>query len=240
MTLDIEQVIKDIKQYLELQERLRNLHEDLTPYYSLPYDKMWYINRLVSKQVSDKFMEPWVANHIGGFTTNSDDKEKKKEMKKIIGEFGERDFGDIYIGDRLMPGKNNIELKYSFNPNSGVGGGQLRLYEPVAWYLFFKGWNDTNYEMFLLSKQQLVDEIEQRSIGSGLKPFSSSQGTGKFDKMDNTQRIKLLKEEIVTNQRQDLIGWDFNPKTEEEYYKKFKEKYLVRPEEISKIVNETI
>ena len=232
--------IKQIKQYLELQKSVRSLHEDLTSYHSLPYHEMWYVNRAVPKQVSDKFMEDWVAKHIGGFKINVDNEEKKREMKKLINEFGERDFGDIYIGDRLIPGKNNIELKYSFNPTSNIGGGQIRLYEPVAWYLFFKGWNDSNYEMFLLSKEKLVEEIEQRSIDSGLTPFSSSQGTGKFDNMDNAQRIKLLKEEILTNKRKDLIGWNFNPKTEKEYYKKFKEKYLVQPEEISKIINETI
>lgn len=221
--------ISEIKDYLKLQSKLREQLGRLDEYYHLPYQDMYFINRLMSKQQSDKFMEGWVANQVGG---------KKIDGRTVPQEYKNNDLGDIQIGDIVIPNKNNIELKYSFDPNSGIGGGQLRLYEPVAFYLFFKGWHAEKYEMFLLSKDQLVSEIEDRALSSGLSAFTSSQRSGIFGNMDNQQKIKLLKEDMLTNKRQDPIGWGFNTKTEKDYYNMFKEKYSVNFSDVKRIVNE--
>jgi hypothetical protein len=183
----------------------------------------------MSKQQSDKFMEGWVAHQVGG---------QKIDGRTVPAEYKNKDLGDIQIGDTLIPNKNNIELKYSFDPKNSIGGGQLRLYEPVKWYIFFKGWHANKYEMFLLSKDQLVKEIEERANTSGLSAFVSSQRSGIFEGMDNAQKIKLLKDDMLTNKRQDPIGWGFNTKTESGYYDDFKKKYQVTPDQVKKIVDE--
>ena len=224
----------EIKHYLKLQNKLRSQLSKISEYYSLTYETIYFYNRLMSKQQSDKFMEGWVAYLIEG---------KKIDSRTIPVEYQNRDLGDIQLGENLIPSKNNIELKYSFNPKPSIGGQQLRLYEPVKWYIFFKGWDADNYEMFLLSKEQLVKEIEERAISSGLTAYSSAQGSGRYKddqgkSLDNDTRIKILKEEIFTNNRQDLIGWDFNTKTESDYYQSFQSKYKVTPEQVKQIINE--
>ena len=49
--------ISEIKDYLKLQNKLRNQLGKAKEYYHLPYEDMYFINRLMSKQQSDKFME---------------------------------------------------------------------------------------------------------------------------------------------------------------------------------------
>ena len=220
--------ISEIKDYLKLQNKLRNQLGKANEYYHLPYEDMYFINRLMSKQQSDKFMEGWVAHQVGG---------KKIDRRTIPFEYQNNDLGDIQIGDTLTPNKNNIELKYSFDPKPGIGGGQLRLYEPVSFYLFFKGWDAKKYEMFLLSKDQLINEIEDRALSSGLSAFTSSQRSGIFENMNNQQKLKLLKEDMLTNKRQDPIGWGFNTKTEADYYDRFKGKYAVNFSDVKGIVD---
>ena len=219
--------IEDIKQYLKLQKNLRSQLTNISSYYNLPYEEMYFYNRLMSKQQSDKFMEGWIAHQIGG---------KKIDSRTVPAEYQNRDLGDIQLGDEVIPSKNNIELKYSFDPKPAIGGGQLRLYEPVKWYIFFKGWNANKFEMFLLSKEQLVKEIVERAKSSGKSAFVSSQRSGIFDGMNNEEKIKLLNEEMLTNNRQDPIGWGFNTNTESEYYENFKKKYSVMPEQVKNII----
>jgi hypothetical protein len=129
-------------------------------------------------------------------------------------------------------GLNNIELKVNMAMNDTIGGGQLRFFEPIAGYMFFKAINDIKYEIFLLTKEQLVSEIKERALASGRSAFCSSQGSNDI-KGSNEERLARL-DENVRGEKMDKIGWTFNSKTEKEYYESFKNKYLVTPEEIKK------
>ena len=221
-----------IKQYLVLQSELRSELGKSNQYYNLPFAEMSAVARLMSNQQRGRFIEGWMAHQIGG--KKLDSRQVPIEMK------GNRDYGDLQVDEELVIGKNNIELKASFNlSKTGVGGQQLRMWEPVAYYMFFKTKSDTEYDLFLLSKDELIFEMKNKVKVTGRSAFTSSHGTGKFEGLTNEDKLSIL-DENIKNTRQDLIGWGFNTKTETEYYKYFKSKYSVKPEEVKAKINETV
>lgn len=194
---------------------------DSKQYIGLPYDEMYEVYGLMKPKQAEKFIEDWVANLIGG---------KKINKSEASSEFSKCDLGDIQLSKGpLKVGINNIELKCIFQEGSDkIGGGQLRFFEPIAGYMFFKSIDEKNYEMFLLTKDQLIQEIKERAIKSGRSAFCSSQGSNDI-KGSTEERLARL-DENVAGLRTDKIGWDFNMKTEKEYYESFKAKYLVTPD----------
>jgi hypothetical protein len=196
---------------------------DSKQYINLPYEDMYEVYGLMKPKQAEKFIEDWVANLIGG---------KKVNKTEAPLEYSKCDLGDIQLTKGpLQVGVNNLELKCIFQEGSDkIGGGQLRFFEPVAGYMFFKAIDEKNYEMYLLSKDQLVQEIKNRAIQSGRSAFCSSQGSNDI-KGTTEERLKRL-DENVAGLKMDKIGWDFNMKTEKEYYESFKAKYLVTADEL--------
>jgi hypothetical protein len=215
--------IKEAKKALAVLEEAQAKIGDMKQYIDLPYEEMYVVYRLMKPKQAEKFIEDWVANLIGG---------KKINKREAPEKYAKNDLGDIQLSkSSLKVGVNNIELKVSFRKDSDlIGGGQLRMFEPVAGYMFFKAIDETKYEMFLLTKDQLVNEIKQRANDSGKAAFCSSQGSNDI-KGSNELRLKRL-DENVAGKRMDKIGWDFNMKTENEYYQSFKAKYQVTPEQL--------
>jgi len=201
--------------------------EKIQNYYTVPQNEMYRYYHIMKPKQAEKFIEGWVATRIGG---------KKIEADLVPEQYKQNDNGDIWVGDKFEIGKNNIELKSSFNADSGIGGGQFRFYENVPFYMIYKAWNIDHHEMFLLTKQQLVDEIINRARTSNKSAFVSSQGSGVISKLTNEEKIsRLLKN--LTGEYQDKLGWNFNPSTEKEFYEDFKRKYLVNPGQVKEIVN---
>lgn len=226
-----------IKANYEETKQIQSLLENIDSYYSTPYEEMYYYYRAMKQKSAEKFIEGWVAFHTGC-------KKKDASTYDKINDVDGLDLGDLVAGDKLIAGKNNIELKVSFE-GTGIGGGQLRFYEDVAGYLFMKAWSPTEVEYFYLTKEQLVSEIIERAtipykvikktgISKYYEAFVSSQGSGKFKKGDNATRLKVLQENL-NKSRQDLLGWDFNSKTETSLYKKWQDKYLKTPAELKKM-----
>ena len=219
----LERIKQSNKERLLIQSQLKKISE----YYKIPYDEMYHYYHAMKPKQAEKFIEGWVANLLGG---------KKIDNRQVPEKYKKNDIGDIQGTDTLTIGENNIELKASFKHDSGIGGGQLRLYEPVPYYLFFKSWSETEYEMFLLTKDQLVYEIKQRATDTGMSAYTSSQGSGDISQLSNEQKIHRLDENLNRN-KFDKIGWGFNPKTEQDYYQYFKEKYQMTAEQIYAIFN---
>lgn len=200
--------------------------EKISAYYDVPQNEMYRYYNIMKPKQAEKFIEGWVATKVGG---------AKMDKNLVPDECKQNDNGDIWVGDTLVLGKNNIELKSSFT-GTGIGGGQFRFYENVPYYLLYKAFDINHHEMFLLTKQQLIDEIISRARSSGMSAFVSSQGSGVISKLDNEQKIDRLLRNL-TGEYQDKIGWGFNPKTEAEYYRSFKQKYLVTADQVKDIVN---
>lgn len=207
-------------------EACRKELEKIQKYYSVPYNEMYQYYNIMKPKQAEKFIEGWVATLIGG---------KKIEADLVPDEYKQNDNGDIWTGNKFEIGKNNIELKSSFKGDI-IGGGQFRFYENVPYYMLFKAWNDSNFEMFLLTKDQLIDEIITRSVTTGKSAYVSSQGSGVISKLTEDQKIQRLKDNL-DGKFADKIGWGFKPKTEPELYAKFKNKYLVNPADVKGMIN---
>lgn len=206
---------------------IRKELEKIQNYYSVPYTEMYEYYHIMRPKQAEKFIEGWVATLCGG---------GKIESADVPEQYKQNDNGDIWVGDTLTIGKNNIELKSSFKGDSGIGGGQFRFYENVPYYMLFKAYDNNKYELFLLTKQQLVQEIETRALKYGKNSITSSQGSGVISKLDETQKIERLHKNVA-GEFQDKLGWSFNPKTEPEYYQEFKNKYLIDPKDVKNKIN---
>lgn len=219
MMLDINKA----KQALEYLEDIRKEIGPTDQYLDLPYEEMIIIYQLIKAKSAEKFIEGWVANLIGG---------RKLKKAEAGEEYAQNDLGDIQLSkSKLDVGVNNIELKASMMFDGKIRGGQLRFNEPVAGYMFFKTIDKTRYEMFLLTKEQLVNEIKERARLSGRSAYQSSQGSGVISKLSPEEKIARLDENVAGTKR-DKIGWSFNINTENEYYESFKSKYMVSPDDL--------
>jgi hypothetical protein len=228
----IEQFRIHNEEHVKMQKSL----ESMENYYNTSYEDMYVLYHIMKQKSAEKFIEGWVAYQTNTKKKDALSYDKKNDIEGL-------DLGDLVTGTTLVPGKNNIELKVSFSSGDSVGGGQLRFYEPVAGYLFMKAWNSKTVEYFYLTKNELIAEIRQRAttpIGkdkNGKDKFytalGSSQGSGKI-KGDNFARLQILQENL-DQKRQDQIGWNFNAKTEPEFYKSWQTKYLKSIEELKEI-----
>jgi hypothetical protein len=234
-------LLERIKANRKETEEIRNLLDSIESYYNTPYVEMYEYYHQMKQKSAEKFIEGWVAFHTGTKKKDSVSYDKNNDIDGL-------DLGDLVAGELLVPGKNNIELKVSFASGNDIGGGQLRFYEDVAGYLFMKAWSTTKVEYFYLTKAELIDEIKTRATtpykinkktGEPVfyEAFTSSQGSGKFKKRDNATRLQVLQENLDKN-RQDLLGWSFNSKTEPELYKSWQAKYLKTPAELTQIFKE--
>jgi NADH:ubiquinone oxidoreductase subunit F (NADH-binding) len=167
--------------------------------------------------------------------------------KYIICNADEGDPG-AFMDRSILEGDPYCIIEGMMISGDAIGGGQLRFYEPVAGYLFMKAWNSNTVEYFYLTKNQLIDEITLRALTpykiskktkemKYYEAFTSSQGSGKFKKGDNQARLQILQDNL-DQKRQDLIGWDFNAKTEVDLYQSWQGKYLKTTDELKKIFKE--
>ena len=230
-----------IRAHRKETKEIRNLLESGESYYTTSYEEMYEYYHAMKQKSAEKFIEGWVAFQTGTKKKDAANYDKNNDVDGL-------DLGDLVAGELLVPGKNNIELKVSFASGSKIGGQQLRFYEDVAGYLFMKAWSDTKVEYFYLTKEELVSEIIDRAYTprkidnkTGKETFyealGSSQGSGKFKKGDNATRLQVLQDNLNKN-RQDLLGWDFNSKTESALYKKWQDTYLKTPEQLKILFKE--
>jgi hypothetical protein len=212
---------------------MRRLRKLITPQtirelYRASYETMYPWYHMMPPKQAEKFIEGWVATQIGG---------QKITSSQVNEEFKKNDNGDIWAGDTLIIGKNNVELKCIFKDGSHIGGGQFRFYENVPYYMFFKAWDETRHEVFLLTKNQLVSEIIERGRNTNYSAYGSSQGSGVINKLTRDEKIVRLLEN-VEGKYADKIGWGFNADTEIDLYKKFCDNYRVELYDVKRIINE--
>lgn len=216
--------MKHLKDDIDLQKEINSLRKqlfsvrkkfpkELKKWSDLEYNETFYdFYHLIKPKQAEKLMEPFVANKLGGRKITKKDKQSNPEYKG--------DWGDITIGDKVILGKNNYELKASMDEkeNKKVGGGQMRYYDNVAGYIFFQGRGPNNYDLFFITKDDLIKEERERIINGG--GLTSSQGTGKWEK----ENSKEILEQNLKGERQDQVGFKFDGDKAQNYrYRNFEE-----------------
>jgi hypothetical protein len=190
----------------------------MSHFYSWPFKDMTAYYRSIESKKAEKFVEGWVAHQCGASLISADVDSKKYKS----------DIGDLFFGGNLMVGKNNIELKVIFRDSNNIDGKQFRFYENVPYYMFLKSWRFQKYELFLLTKHELIWEIKHRAnLYPNKSCLGTTQGSNSFSKLTNEEKLTRL-DENVAGKRDDKLGWGFNAITEPRIYKSWQNKYLIQ------------
>jgi hypothetical protein len=229
--------MKHLKDDINLQKEMKTVREALFSLRSkfpkkvkewadMPYgDMMYNFYHTMEQKKAEKWLEPWVAAQLKGRQMN---KEDKRAFPKYTG-----DFGDLMIGDRLNLGVNNFELKASMDEteDKAIGGGQLRYYDNVAGYVFFQGKGPNKFELYYISKEEIIEMEKKRIENAG--GLTCSQGTGIWSKDASKERLVEILQENVSGVSKNQLGFKFDKAVAQDYqYQTF--------EELSKKLNETI
>ena len=222
-TTDHSKLLAEARAVLTQLQAVRKKIGSSSEYYELAYPDMWVIYNTLSGKQAEKYIEGWVAHLLKGAKLQSQD---------IPEELRGHDYGDIWVGPNKTLGHNNAELKVILRDGGSIGGKQFRFYENVPYYVFFKAWTPERYELFVLSKQELVDEIKYRGrTYTQLRAYGASQGTGWMTRTTPLESKLARLDENLSKANRDLITWEFNALTETEYYARFQKLYAVSPEQ---------
>lgn len=228
-----------LKDDIDLQKEMKTVREALfslrskfpkkvKEWANIPYgDMMYNFYHTMEQKKAEKWVEEFVAHNLGGRKILKEEKEKSREA----GYTG--DFGDILIGDRLDLGVNNFELKSSMDETEGkgIGGGQLRYYDNVAGYVFFQGKGPNKFELYYISKEEIIEMEKKRIENTG--GLTCSQGTGIWSKDASKEQLVEILQQNVSGVSKNQLGFKFDKAVAQDYqYQTF--------EELSKKLNETI
>jgi hypothetical protein len=164
-----------------------------------PIEDAVMLSRLVA---NSKITSRWRERHIA-FLTGA-----QAGVKSPDGGDG----GDLFFGQKIF-GRDNAELKSSEKDDRNrIGGGQMRLFENIPYYLFLQdqqGGNDY-FTLYLLSKEQIHEEIFVHRV-CRCSPSQVSGQTKKstvsgIEKMSNEEVLNLVQD---TFDKKNNILWGF-------------------------------
>lgn len=158
-----------------------------------PIEDVVMIGRMVANsKITSRWLERVIAHHANGKANpKSDNKDGK-------------DYGDILLGKRKI-GRDNVEVKSSEKDYRYViGGGQHRFYEDIPYYLycqFEQGGKNDYFTLYLLSKQEIHDEIFDHKVSR----CTISQGSGKTKKTEIDGKVESMSDDEVRQLVQDTF-----------------------------------
>jgi hypothetical protein len=212
---------------LTIEQRKQALIENRTKqqkmsdkeYDNAPWEDCPLIAREVgNSKITSRFWERRYANMLG-WTTNP---------KSTDG----RDYGDLMPTNGVI-GIDNIELKTTeVYGNYNIGGGQLRFYENIPWYMFSVLDDNFQAHTYVMHKDDIYNEIFIYGKGIG----SVSQGSGKTRHSDGTkfskqEKLDLMNETFKGN-NDILWGFGINGKRDTKTKKSWDKKYKVSIEDL--------
>lgn len=165
-----------------------------------PIEDAVRLSRLVS---NSKITSRWRERHIA-FLTGAQAGVESPDGK---------DYGDLFFGKKIL-GRDNTELKSAEKDGRDViGGGQMRFFENIPFYLFLQdqqGGNDY-FNLYLLSKKQIHEEIFIHRVCR----CSPSQVSGQTKKMYEGQLKKMADNEVLQRVQESFDGknnilWGFS------------------------------
>lgn len=215
MTLTIAQRIEAIKQRATVQEKMQNKEFDL-----FSWDECPLIAREVdNSKITSRFWERRIANELGWITDPRSNENNQ-------------DYGDLMVRNGII-GIDNVELKSTEKlGNYKIGGGQLRFYEDIPWYMFLVLDDNFVAHIYMMHKTDIYKEmfIERKGIGS------VSQGSGKTthkngDRFNQEEKLQLINE-TFEGKNDILWGFGINGKTDIDTKERWDKEYKVNLESL--------
>ena len=196
-----EEANKQISNNLTLEQRMSNKEFD-----NCPADEVVIIGRLVSNsKITSRWLERWVANYCNAWT-NPESTDGK-------------DYGDLFFGNNVI-GEDNVELKSCEKDfRHVIGGGQHRFFENIPFYMYLQfeqGGKNDNFTLYLLTKEQVHEEIFDHDVCRCSPSQVSGQtkiiSEGKMKRMSNDE-VRALVQNSFDGKNNILWGFgiDSNP-----------------------------
>lgn len=220
----------DYKELGRAIKAFRNSSQGKDLDYSLPYQDWYYVRLCISHQKATRGDEYWFANQVGGNIKGSGKQFYEPFNRKV-------DLGDGYIGDEIIPGVNNYDLKVTFQDRpqiKQIGFQQYRPADPVAFYAALMGTNELDYTLIVVPSevalQMKIDKIKRTGN------LGSAHGTGLYDEMTTEQKVQVLTEAKSTG-KSSVLSFAVNQGSDREDFDMLMDNYRMRLEDVAGFIS---
>jgi hypothetical protein len=217
-------------EYKELAKQLRKWRKANTEIdYDLPYSDWYYYRDCLSHQKRTRADEVWFARSVGGGQDNIG-----KQWSDVLGR--EVDVGDGYIGESILPGVNNYDLKVTYQERpiiTGIGFQQYRPADPIAFYAAMMGVSPEDYTLIIVPSdvafRMKVDKISKTG------KLGSAHGTGLYDNLTTEEKVNVLKEAKLIG-KSSVLSFAVNKKSDKEDFELLMDKYRMRLDDVADFI----
>ena len=221
--------------YKELAKHIRDAQKSVKKgippdMYRLSYQD-WYDYRItLSHQMRTRADEVWFANQVNGKIEGTG-KKYYEPMSRTV------DLGDGFCGDKLQIGKNNYDLKVTYQERSEIkviGFQQYRPSDPVAFYPAMMGVSPKDYTLIIVPS----DVAEKMKLDKILKTgkLGSAHGTGVYDQLTTEQKLKVITDAKLAG-KNPVLSFSVNKKLNKDDFELLMDKYRMRLEDVSGFID---
>jgi len=220
--MDYKELAKAIRKFRQSKNVAKQGH-------SMIYSD-WYDYRIcLSHQMATRADEKWFSTQIGGETEGTG--------KQMYEPFGKKmDLGDVYCGNSLLPGINNIDLKVSFKEKKNIdsiGFQQYRPADPIAFYAAFMGVTPKDYVLIMVPKDvafkmKLNKIVETEKLGS-------AHGTGIYDSLTIEDKLKVM-EDARSSGKSCVLSFDIKKSQNKDDFELLMDKFRMKLDDVKDFV----
>ena len=215
----------------ELANEIRNFRKvnNIEHGFSYSYED-WYDWRILfSHQQATRGDEKWFANAIGG-NTEGTGKQWWEPFNREV------DVGDGYVGNAIAVGKNNYDLKVTYqerNSITKIGFQQYRPADPIPFYAAFMGTSKTDYTLIIVPKGIALRMKSDKILKTG--KLGSAHGTGLYDKMTTEEKLQVLTE-ANSSGKSCVVGFEVTKRTQKDDFELLMDKYRMKLDDVSDFI----
>lgn len=142
----------------------------------------------VEHQERTRADEKWFAYQVGGTIEGTGKKKWQDESGKIF----QKDFGDGFIGNKVIPGENNFDVKVTYQDKeiNEISFQQYRPNDPIGFICLLNGHDPNDYTLFVIPKKVLLEMKKDKIYKTG--KLGGAHTTGIYENMTLQEKIDSL------------------------------------------------
>lgn len=143
----------------------------------------------VEHQERTRADEVWFAKQVGGQIEGTG----KKKWRDESGKEFTKDFGDGFVGDKINPGRNNFDVKVTYQEKelNEIGFQQYRPNDPIGFICLLNGYDPKDYTLFVMPKKVLLEMKKDKILKTG--KLGGAHTTGIYENMSVQEKLDSLK-----------------------------------------------
>ena len=197
--------------------------------FNFSYEKWYEFRYNHTHQKATRGDEKWFANRVGGSTEGTGKQWWEPFSREV-------DIGDGFCGPVLVVGKNNYDLKVTFqerNSITSIGFQQYRPADPIAFYASLMGTGPKNYTLIIVPKDVAFRMKIDKILKTG--KLGSAHGTGLYDNMSTDEKVNVITE-AVSSGKSCVIGFDVKQKSSKEDFELLMDEYRMTFDEVTNFI----